>query len=49
MRIAVVVETKPGERRVALVPSDVALLTRDGHDVSVQAGAGVGTGFSDHE
>ena len=47
MRIAVATETKPGERRVALVPPDVALLTCDGHVVSVQAGAGAGTGFAD--
>jgi len=47
MRIVVAVETKPGERRVALVPRDVALLAGDGHDVSVQAGAGSGTGFPD--
>lgn len=49
MRIAVALETKPGERRVALVPRDVALLTADGHDVCVQAGAGRGTGFADDE
>jgi alanine dehydrogenase len=47
MRIGVPAETKPGERRVALVPRDIALLSGDGHDVSVQGGAGLGTGFSD--
>jgi len=49
MRIAVVVETKPGERRVALVPRDIAWLVADGHEVSVHSGAGAGTGFSDDE
>jgi alanine dehydrogenase len=42
-------ETKPSERRVALVPRDIALLSGDGHDVSVQGGAGLGTGFSDDD
>ena len=47
MRIGVVAETKPGERRVALVPRDVAVLSGDGHEVSVQSGAGSGTAFPD--
>jgi len=34
---------------VALVPRDIALLSGDGHDVSVQGGAGLGTGFSDDD
>jgi alanine dehydrogenase len=34
---------------VALVPRDVALLSGDGHDVTVQSGAGSGTGFHDDE
>ncbi len=49
MRIAVAAETKPGERRVALVPADVALLTRDGHDVAVEGGAGARAGFADDD
>jgi NAD(P) transhydrogenase subunit alpha len=40
MRICVVAETAPRERRVALVPDSVAKLTKAGHEVVVQAGAG---------
>jgi alanine dehydrogenase len=49
MRIGVVLETKPGERRVALVPRDVALLSGDGHDIRVQTGAGSAAGFRDDD
>ena len=42
MRIGVPGETKPSERRVALVPRDIALLSGDGHDVGVQEGGQVG-------
>jgi alanine dehydrogenase len=49
VKIGVPAETKPGERRVALVPRDVALLAADAHDVRVQAGAGSPTGFADDE
>lgn len=45
--IGLVGETKDGERRVALDPSAVALLTRGGARVLVQAGAGLGAGFDD--
>jgi H+-translocating NAD(P) transhydrogenase subunit alpha len=41
MRIAVVAESRPGERRVAAVPDTVAALVRDGHDVVVAGGAGI--------
>ncbi len=34
---------------MALIPHDVLALTGDGHDVSVQLGAGSGTGFFDDE
>ncbi len=47
MIIGIPVETKPGERRVALVPRDVAHLVGDGHEIRVQSGAGHGTGYSD--
>ncbi|MCZ3389717.1 MAG: NAD(P) transhydrogenase subunit alpha [Actinomycetia bacterium] len=39
--VAVPTETRPGERRVALVPESVGRLTALGVDVRVQAGAGV--------
>lgn len=40
MRIAVVAERRPGERRVAAVPDTVASLVRGGHEVVVASGAG---------
>ena len=40
MRVAVPIETRPGERRVALVPDAVARLCAAGLDVVVQSGAG---------
>ena len=47
MRIGIPVEAKPGERRVALLPDDVASLAGDGHEVRVQSGAGRGIGLDD--
>src|SRR5215470_12576996 len=40
MKVAVVKETAPGERRVALVPEAVAKLRSAGHEILVQSGAG---------
>lgn len=37
------------EKRVALIPDDVAKLVKKGCDVSVEYGAGEGVGFSDNE
>jgi NAD(P) transhydrogenase subunit alpha len=45
VKIGVLSETVPGERRVALVPDVAAKLT--GFEVSVQAGAGEAAGFAD--
>ncbi|OMC53925.1 alanine dehydrogenase [Mycobacterium sp. IS-2888] len=47
MRVGVVTETKNNEFRVALTPSGVVELTRRGHEVLVQAGAGEGSAISD--
>eukprot|EP00746_Dinoflagellata_sp_MGD_P123181 gnl/MRDRNA2_/MRDRNA2_57880_c0_seq1.p1 gnl/MRDRNA2_/MRDRNA2_57880_c0~~gnl/MRDRNA2_/MRDRNA2_57880_c0_seq1.p1 ORF type:complete len:365 (-),score=99.93 gnl/MRDRNA2_/MRDRNA2_57880_c0_seq1:110-1204(-) len=47
--IAVVRETKKGEKRVALVPSAVKALCGRGFKVFVEGGAGDGAGFSDAE
>src|SRR5215470_11489510 len=47
MRIAVLRETAPGEARVALVPDVVQRLTKSGHQISVQRGAGLSAGFTD--
>ena len=41
MRVGIVRETAPGERRVALVPETVGKLTAAGFDVVVEPGAGV--------
>ena len=49
MRIGVPTEIKDNEYRVGMTPSGVAVLTTDGHEVFVQAGAGNGSGFSDDE
>ncbi len=47
MKIAVVAETRPGERRVALVPDLVSRLTDADLEVAVEPGAGVASGFTD--
>ena len=47
MIVAVVKETFPGERRVALVPATVPALTKAGFDVLIEAGAGLEAGFLD--
>ncbi len=47
MKVAVVKETGPAERRVALVPEAVAKLRSAGHEVLVERGAGAGAYFPD--
>jgi proton-translocating NAD(P)+ transhydrogenase subunit alpha len=47
MRIAVPKETAPRERRVALVPENVARLVKQGHELRVEKGAGDESGFAD--
>jgi NAD(P) transhydrogenase subunit alpha len=47
MNVAIVKETFPGERRVALVPADVAKLVKNGLSVIVESGAGTAAGFLD--
>ncbi|MEP7185958.1 MAG: alanine dehydrogenase [Rhodanobacter sp.] len=47
MRIGIPSETKTLEGRVALVPAAAADLVRRGHDVFIQSGAGLKSGFSD--
>ncbi len=47
MLIGVPKECKPLEGRVALCPHDVGELTAAGHDVLVQQGAGVASGYED--
>lgn len=49
MIVGVPRESFPGERRVALVPVVVPNLTKAGFEVLVEAGAGVGAGYTDAE
>lgn len=49
MIIGVPKEIKLQEYRVALVPSGVAELVRVGHEVLIEAGAGLGSGYADSE
>ncbi|MFE2188099.1 alanine dehydrogenase [Streptomyces sp. NPDC059455] len=49
MRIGVPAEIKNNENRVAMTPAGVDALVRRGHDVVVETGAGVGSGFSDDD
>jgi alanine dehydrogenase len=47
MRVGVPKEIKNNEFRVGLVPSSARELTRHGHEVLVETGAGAGIGFGD--
>jgi NAD(P) transhydrogenase subunit alpha len=47
MKVAVVKETGPAERRVALVPEAIAKLSSAGHEVLVERGAGEAAFFPD--
>lgn len=49
MRIGLPKEIKDGENRVGLTPGAVKALTRRGHRVLVQAGAGLGSFLADEE
>ena len=49
MIIGVPREIKPDEYRVSMLPVGVEELTRRGHQVLVEAGAGLGSGLADHE
>ena len=49
MRIGVPQESKVMEYRVGMIPDSVTTLTRKGHEVWIQAGAGQGSGFSDED
>lgn len=49
MRIAVPREIKNHEYRVALTPAGAHELTRDGHEVFVETGAGAGSAIADEE
>ncbi len=47
MKVAVPKENRPGERRVALVPKDLAALSKRGAEISVERGAGEGAYITD--
>ncbi len=49
MRVGVPKEVKTDEYRVALIPVGVEELTRAGHTVLIQGGAGQGSGISDEQ
>ncbi|MGB3551103.1 MAG: hypothetical protein WA993_10455, partial [Candidatus Binatus sp.] len=49
MNVGIPTEIKSDERRVSLTPAGVAALRVHGHRVTVQAGAGIGSGFADSD
>ncbi|EMA6343872.1 alanine dehydrogenase [Bacillus cytotoxicus] len=49
MRIGVPTEIKNNENRVAMTPAGVVHLVRNNHEVFIQKGAGLGSGFTDAE
>ena len=49
MKIGIVKEIKESEYRVGAIPSAVTELTRRGHEVIVETGAGAGSGYSDED
>ena len=49
MKIGVPTEIKALENRVGINPGGVQALVADGHEVRIQAGAGVGSGISDEQ
>ena len=49
MHIGVPTEVKSDEDRVGLTPDSVAEIVAHGHEVTIQTGAGAGSGFADEE
>ena len=49
MRIGVPTEVKNNENRVAMTPAGVVNLTLFGHEVFIESGAGLGSGFTDED
>lgn len=47
MTIAIMAESRPGERRVGLVPEAARLYLKRGWELRIQAGAGIGASFPD--
>jgi alanine dehydrogenase len=49
MKIGVPKEIKTNENRIALVPAGAEAMVSAGHSVLIEAGAGIGSGFSDDD
>ena len=49
MRVGIPTEIKNNENRVAITPAGVHELVRRGHEVFIQSGAGIGSGFEDSD
>jgi len=49
MKVSVLKETYPGERRVALIPANVPQLMKAGLEVIIESDAGAAAGFSDQQ
>ncbi len=49
LRIGIPTEIKNNENRVAMTPSGAVHLVKSGHEVYVQSGAGMGSGFLDEQ
>ena len=49
MKVGIVKEIKNSENRVAIIPQNVPEFTARGHQVYIQKGAGLGSGYSDEE
>lgn len=47
MIVGIPKEIKPDENRIAIQPSGVMEMTRNGHEVLIEKGAGTGSGFTD--
>ncbi|MFH1740342.1 MAG: Re/Si-specific NAD(P)(+) transhydrogenase subunit alpha [bacterium] len=47
MKIGLLKETFPNERRVALIPSGIPALTKKGYEVVLESGAGASAGYPD--
>lgn len=47
MKIGILKETKPGEKRVALSPTVAGQLIKNGFEILVESGAGTASSFKD--
>jgi len=49
MKVGIVSESSPGERRVAMVPGAISVLNKSGVEFAMESGAGARAGFPDAE